>query len=333
MMTDKRPDAELAGSNEAEQLNPPKRVAVLIPCYNEEITIGAVVRDFRRTLPDADIYVFDNNSSDRTIACAREAGAIVNSVREQGKGNVVRRMFADIEADIYLLIDGDGTYDVGAAPTLIEELATHGLDMVAASRMSDEREAYRPGHRFGNWLLTACVVMIFGRSLTDMLSGYRVFSRRFVKSFPAHASGFETETELTVHAYGLRMPVSELKTVYRPRPPGSASKLNTYRDGLRILLTIIRLFKSERPLVFFAIGFALCAATSVILALPLLRTYLETGLVPRLPTALLAASLMLFGTLLLTCGIVLNTVTRGRMEAKRLAYLAIPSLWRPRAHG
>lgn len=332
MMTDKQPGTKLAGSSKAKQLGLRKRIAVLIPCYNEEVTIGAVVNDFRQTLADATIYVFDNNSSDRTIACAREAGAIVNTVREQGKGNVIRRMFADIEADIYVLVDGDGTYDASAAPTLIKELAGHGLDMVVASRTSDEREAYRPGHRFGNWLLTVCVMMIFGRSLTDMLSGYRVFSRRFVKSFPAHASGFETETELTVHAYELRMPASEIKTVYRSRPPGSTSKLNTYRDGLRILLTIIRLFKAEKPLIFFAIGFILCAVTSVILAVPLLETYLKTGLVPRLPTALLSASLMLFGTLLLTCGIVLNTVTRGRMEIKRLAYLAVPGLWRPGSH-
>ncbi|WP_084659717.1 glycosyltransferase [Rhizobium sp. IBUN] len=330
MMTDKRPEGKLAGSNEAEQLGLRRHIAVLIPCYNEEVTIGAVVHDFRRTLSDAAIYVFDNNSSDRTIPCALEAGAIVNTVREQGKGNVIRRMFADIEADIYVLVDGDGTYDASAAPTLIEELAAHGLDMVVASRTSNEREAYRLGHRFGNRLLTACVMMIFGRSLTDMLSGYRVFSRRFVKSFPAHASGFETETELTVHAYELRMPVSEIRTLYRSRPPGSASKLNTYRDGLRILLTIVRLFKAEKPLIFFAFGFILCAATSIILSVPLFKTYLETGLVPRLPTAVLAASLMLFGTLLLTCGIVLNTVTRGRMEIKRLAYLAVPGLWRPR---
>jgi len=333
MITERKQETKSVESSSREAPSFRARVAVVIPCYNEEVTIGAVVRDFRVALPDATIYVFDNNSSDRTIACAREAGAIVNTVREQGKGNVIRRMFADVEADVYLLIDGDGTYDASAAPILIEEMLAHGLDMVVASRTSTEREAYRPGHRFGNWLLTACVMMIFGRSLTDMLSGYRVFSRRFVKSFPAHASGFETETELTVHAYELRMPVSEIKTVYRSRPPGSSSKLNTYRDGLRILLTIFRLFKAEKPLVFFAIGFLFCAAASVILALPLLATYLETGLVPRIPTAVLAASLMLFGALLLTCGIVLNTVTRGRMEIKRLAYLAVPGLWRSGTHG
>ncbi|KQV73383.1 glycosyltransferase [Rhizobium sp. Root1220] len=325
--------ARLAGSCDAEQPGGDKRVAVLIPCYNEEVTIGAVVSDFRRTLSGATIYVFDNNSTDRTIACAREAGAIVNTVREQGKGNVIRRMFADIEADIYLLVDGDGTYDASAAPILIEEMTANGLDMVVASRASNEREAYRPGHRFGNWLLTACVTMIFGQSLKDMLSGYRVFSRRFVKSFPAHASGFETETELTVHAYELRMPVSEITTDYRSRPPGSTSKLNTYRDGLRILLTIIRLFKAEKPLIFFAFGFIVCVLTSVILTAPLLTTYLETGLVPRLPTAVLAATIMLFGALLLTSGMVLNTVTRGRMEIKRLAYLAVPSLWRSGSDG
>ncbi|WP_018898578.1 glycosyltransferase [Rhizobium sp. 2MFCol3.1] len=309
-------------------VRPADRIAVLVPCYNEELTIGAVVGDFRKALPQAQVYVFDNNSSDRTIACAQKAGAIVNTVSEQGKGNVIRRMFADIEADTYLLVDGDGTYDASAAPMLVAELVSRGLDMVTAIRISDEKEAYRPGHRFGNKLLTSCVVLIFGRSLTDMLSGYRVFSRRFVKSFPAHASGFETETELTVHAYGLRMPVSEIRTVYRSRPPGSSSKLSTYRDGMRIFLTIFRLFKSERPMVFFTIGCALCAIVSLTLATPLLFTYLETGLVPRLPTAVLSASLMLFGALLQTCGIILNTVTRGRAEVKRLAYLAIPGPWR-----
>lgn len=303
------------------------KIAVLIPCYNEEPTIANVINDFRRILPDAPIYVFDNNSSDNTLLCAAGAGAIVNTVREQGKGNVIRRMFADIESDIYILIDGDDTYDVSVAPVLVGELVSKGLDMVVACRQSEDRAAYRPGHRFGNRLLTSCVRMLFGRAVTDMLSGYRVFSRRFVKSFPAHAAGFETETEFTVHALELRMPVAEINTIYKSRPPGSTSKLNTYRDGLRILLTIFRLFKAEKPLLFFASGFAVCALGSVALAIPLLVTYLQTGLVPRMPTALLSSSLMLFGMLLLSCGIILDTVTRGRAEIKRLAYLAIAGIW------
>jgi glycosyltransferase involved in cell wall biosynthesis len=298
-----------------------QRIAVLVPCYNEATTIGSVVRDFQQALPSATIYVFDNNSSDGTANIAREAGAVVRAVSDQGKGNVIRRMFADVDADVYVMVDGDGTYDAKAATQLVQTLLSGALDMVVGTRVSDEREAYRPGHRFGNRLLTHCVATLFGKTFTDMLSGYRAFSRRFVKSFPAHAAGFEIETELTVHALELRMPVAEVATTYGARPEGSESKLNTWSDGFRILFMIARLFKTERPLLFFSLGFFVCALLSVILAVPVIDEYLRTGLVPRFPTAILCAALMLFGAILLTCGIVLDTVTRGRAEAKRFAYL------------
>jgi glycosyltransferase involved in cell wall biosynthesis len=301
------------------------RIAVLIPCYNEAPTVARVVADFKRAVAGAEVYVFDNNSSDGTGTIASQAGAVVRAVSEQGKGNVIRRMFADVEADVYVLVDGDDTYDADEAPMLVNKLLTDGLDMLVGSRVSDDRDAYRTGHRWGNLILTQFAATIFGRSFKDMLSGYRVFSRRYVKSFPAHSSGFETETELAVHALELKMPVAEVPTAYKPRPAGSDSKLNTYRDGFRILLTIIKLFKAEKPLLFFAIGFFVCAAVAVALAIPLLQTFLETGLVPRLPTALLCAALVLFGAMLLVCGIVLDTVTRGRMENKRFAYLSIPA--------
>lgn len=300
------------------------RIAVLVPCHNEEQTIASVVRNFRTALPAADIYVFDNNSSDLTVDCARNAGAIVKSVRDPGKGNVVRRMFADVEADVYVMVDGDDTYDAQSSASMINTLLTDGLDMMVGVRKTEEAAAYRTGHRFGNRLLTGAVRRLFGRTFTDMLSGYRVFSRRFAKSFPAHSRGFEIETELTVHALQLRMPVGEQVTAYRSRPENSTSKLNTYKDGFKILGTIIGLMKSERPLVFFSFGFALCVTLSVVLALPVLITFLQTGLVPRLPTVLLSASLGLLGMILLTCGLVLDTVTRGRIETKRLFYLMTP---------
>jgi hypothetical protein len=297
-------------------------VAVLVPCYNEAVTIGAVVEDFKRALPGARIYVFDNNSTDDTVRVARAAGATVRAVADRGKGNVIRRMFADIEADVYVMADGDGTYDAAAAPTLVQALVADGLDMVVGTRVSSERAAYRPGHRFGNQLLTRCVSALFGRTFSDMLSGYRVFSRRFVKSFPAHAVGFETETELTVHALELRMPVAEIATEYGSRPDGSESKLNTWRDGLRILFTIVKLLKTEKPLLFFSCVALLCALLSVVLALPVFEDYLQTGLVPRLPTALLCSALMLLSAILFVCGLVLDTVSHGRAEVKRLAYLS-----------
>lgn len=301
------------------------RVAILVPCYNEALTIATIVRDFQAHLPQAQVYVFDNNSTDGTAQIAREAGAIVRNVPSQGKGSVVRRMFADIEADAYVMVDGDDTYDASVAPQLVARLLDEGLDMVVGNRVSTEQAAYRPGHRFGNAMLTGFVSFIFGRTFTDILSGYRVFSRRYVKSFAAHSAGFEIETELTVHALELRMPVAEVATVYKSRPEGSVSKLNTYRDGLRILGTILRLFKSERPLAFYSIFAVLSALLSLVLAEPIVATYLQNGLVPRLPTATLCAALMLFGVILLVCGIILDAVTKGRIEQKRFAYLAQPA--------
>lgn len=304
------------------------RIAVVIPCYNEEAAIATVVRDFRQSLPSAEIYAFDNNSTDDTARVAREAGAEVISVTLQGKGNVVRRMFADVDADVYVMVDGDATYDSLAAPALVDLLIDRHLDMVVGSRLSDEETAYRLGHRFGNVLLTRCAATIFGKTFRDMLSGYRVFSRRYAKSFPAHSAGFEIETELAVHALSLKMPVAELETRYKSRPEGSESKLSTYRDGFRILRTILKLFKTEKPLAFFSTGFFLFAVLSVALAIPVFETFFETGLVPRVPTVILSSGLMLAGAILLICGIVLDTVTRGRNEAKHFAYLAVPAVRR-----
>jgi len=301
------------------------KIAVLIPCYNEEAAIGKVVSDFRRVLPDATIYVYDNNSRDRTVEVARAAGAIVRNEALQGKGNVVRRMFADIEADVYVLIDGDDTYDAASAPKMIEALLREPLDMVNGARVTDIAKAYRPGHRFGNWLLTSMVAWTFGNRFHDMLSGYRVMSRRYVKSFPALSAGFETETELTVHALELRMPTLEVLTPYKDRPPGSVSKLSTFRDGFRILWTIIVLVKEERPMQFFSLVAAVLAIISVALIVPIVIQYAHTGLVPRFPTAILAMGLMIISFLSLTCGLVLDTVTRGRREMKRMRYLNIPA--------
>ncbi|MYM23180.1 glycosyltransferase [Duganella sp. FT135W] len=301
-----------------------QRIAVIVPCYNEALTIGNIVRDFNTCLPQAAVYVFDNNSSDATMAVAKEAGAIVRSVPLQGKGNVIRRMFADVDADIYIMVDGDDTYDASVAPQLAEKLLREGLDMVVGTRVTEEQEAYRFGHRFGNKLLTGCVSVVFGNTFTDMLSGYRIFSRRYAKSFAAHAAGFETETELTVHALELRMPVAEVSTIYKSRPEGSFSKLNTYRDGIRILWMITKLFKNEKPLHFFSLLAGLCAIAAGVLAVPLVETFVQTGLVPRLPTAVLCTGLSLFGVVLLSCGLILDTVTKGRIEQKRFAYLAVP---------
>jgi hypothetical protein len=298
------------------------RVAVLIPCYNEELSIGRVVSGFRAALPEAAVYVYDNNSRDKTAAAARAAGAIVRREPLQGKGHVVRRMFADIDADIYVLVDGDDTYDPSAAAGLVAHLVEEGLDLVNGARVGDSGTAYRWGHRWGNTALTSFVSAAFGRRFEDMLSGYKVFSRRFVKSFPALSSGFEIETELTVHALQLDMPVDERPTSYKDRAEGSMSKLNTWRDGWRILMTIMLLIKEERPLAFFG---ALCAAlttTSLVLASPVIATWLETGLVPRLPTALLATGLVILGFLSLACGLILDSVARGRREMRRLHYLA-----------
>ena len=305
-------------------MNMPKiEVAVLIPCYNEEVAITSVVADFRAALPDAQIFVFDNNSSDRTIELATKAGAVVFKVPLQGKGNVVRKMFADINSEVYLLVDGDGTYDAGSAKTMVATLLSENYDMVVGRRISEEVTAYRRGHVFGNWLLTECVAQLFGRSFTDILSGYRVFSHRYVKSFPALASGFEIETELTVHALELKMSIVEIATPYKSRPEGSFSKLNTYRDGIRILKMILKLFRQERPLFFFGIVSTALWLIAATLSVPLFVTYARTGLVPRFPTAILITGLAITGFLALTCGLILDTVTRGRQEMKRLSYLQI----------
>lgn len=309
-----------------------QRVALIVPCYNEEATITQVVQAFRAAMPQLEIHVFDNRSIDRTSEMARAAGALVTSVPLRGKGNVVRRMFADTEADVYVMVDGDATYDAGAVSQLVDMLLDERLDMVVGCRKTpteDAQAAYRPGHQWGNQMLTGSVRAIFGGQFTDMLSGYRAFSRRYAKSFPALSAGFETETELTVHALQLRMPIGEVTTPYGSRPEGSESKLSTYRDGWRILLTIARLFISERPAAFFGMAAGLLALISMVLIMPVLANYMHTGLVPRLPTAVLSASLMMSSLMALVCGLVLDNVARGRQETKRLAYLAIP-LARPK---
>jgi glycosyltransferase involved in cell wall biosynthesis len=300
-------------------------IAVLVPCYNEEVAIPKVVADFRAALPEATIYVYDNNSRDGTVAAARAAGAIVRTETLQGKGNVVRRMFADIEADIYVLVDGDDTYEAGAAPAMVRQLVENQLDMVNGARVTEIEAAYRPGHRFGNAMLTGIVAWIFGNRVSDMLSGYRVFSRRFVKSFPALAAGFETETEFTVHALELKMPVGEVRTSYKDRPVGSTSKLRTYSDGFRILRTILILVKEERPLQFFSLAGGVLLLAGLTIFFPVLVEYFRTGLVPRLPTAILSTGLVILSFLSFACGLILDTVTRGRKEAKRIAYLSVPA--------
>ncbi|MGJ4883722.1 MULTISPECIES: glycosyltransferase family 2 protein [unclassified Bradyrhizobium] len=303
-------------------ISPSMRIAVLVPCYNEEAAVAAVVRDFKQALPTATVYVYDNNSKDRTIEVARAAGAEVRSERRQGKGHVVRRMFADVDADIYVLVDGDATYDAPSAPGMVARLVSERLDMVVGLRVDQEQAAYRMGHRTGNWMLTSFLAEVFGQAFKDILSGYRVFSRRFVKSFPVLSDGFEIETELTVHALELALPVAELATPYYARPEGSVSKLNTWRDGFRILGTILKLYRSEKPLRFFsAIGIFL-ALVSIGFAIPIFVTYIETGLVPRLPTAVLSMGLMIMALLSASSGLVLDTVTRGRREMKLLAYLS-----------
>ena len=301
------------------------RVAVLLPCYNEAAAIGQTVRDFRSALPDATVYVFDNNSTDDTAALARAAGAEVRLEPQQGKGRVVRRMFADVDADVYVMADGDATYEAAAAPRLIARLRDEQLDMVVGARRSQVEAAYRRGHVLGNRLLTGLLARLFGRSFDDILSGYRVFSRRFVKSFPVLSSGFEIETEMSVHALEMRMPVAEEVTAYAARPDGSESKLSTWRDGWRILTTITALYRLERPLSFFgAIGLALLLV-ALLLAMPLVWTFVATGLVPRLPTAVGVVGLVVLASLSFVCGLILDTVVRGRLEVRRLAYLALPA--------
>ena len=299
------------------------QVAVLVPCYNEEHAVAKVVADFRTALPEAAIYVYDNNSTDNTVAAARAAGAVVRRETYQGKGHVVRRMFNDIEADVYVLVDGDATYDAASAPAMVDKLVEERLDMVVAARIDREQAAYRRGHRTGNRVLTGFVAHMFGRSFTDILSGYRVFSRRFVKSFPILSGGFEIETELTIHALELELPVGEIATPYYSRQRGSSSKLSTWSDGYRILWTVLKLYRAERPLSLFgAFGLAL-AIISIGLAIPIFITYVQEGLVPRLPTAVLSTGLMLLAFLSIAVGLILDTVTRGRREFKLIAYLAL----------
>ena len=299
-------------------------VAVLVPCFNEELTVGKTVAAFREALPSATVYVYDNNSTDRTNDVARAAGAVVRSEPRQGKGNVVRRMFADIDADIFVLVDGDATYDAEAAPRMVRRAIEENLDFVNGARVSRSMDAYRRGHRFGNYVLTELVRKIFGREFTDMLSGYKVFSRRYVKSFPAMSRGFEIETELTVHALELRMPSAEEPTSYGERPSGSVSKLSTFRDGARILRLIFDLVRNERPLQFFGLAGALLVLIAVVLTIPLAETYFQTGLVPRLPTAVLAIGLIIIGFLSFLAGLILDVVATMRSEMKRLAYLSYP---------
>ena len=299
-------------------------IAVLVPCLNEELTVEKTVGAFRNALPLATVYVYDNNSTDRTVSVARAAGAVVRNEPRQGKGNVVRRMFADIDADIYVLVDGDATYEAEAAPRMVRRAIDENLDFVNGARMSRSMDAYRRGHKFGNYILTAMVRSIFGNQFTDMLSGYKVFSRRYVKSFPAMSRGFEIETELTVHALELRMPSAEEFTAYGERPSGSISKLSTFRDGTRILRLIFDLVRNERPLEFFGlVGLALILV-AVALAVPLVQTFLETGLVPRFPTAILSVGMIIVGFLSCLAGLILDVVATMRGEMKRLAYLSYP---------
>ena len=312
-------------------LNP--TVAVVVPCHNEEVTVADVVRSFSSAIPGCIVFVYDNASTDATFENAKAAGAVVRKEPLPGKGNVVRRMFADIEADVFVLVDGDGTYDASAAPALIDRLLAESLYMVSASRVETNVHAYRTGHRLGNVLLTSVVSNIFRRDFKDMLSGYRVMSRRFVKSFPALSAGFEIETELTVHALQLRLPIAEVDTDYKDRPVGSTSKLNTYRDGFRILMTIVRLVKEEKPFAFFSLVALVLAALSVALGFPVIAEFLSTGLVPRLPTAVLATGVMLAALNNFFCGLILQTVTRGRVELKRLHYMSIPIRFPSRSSG
>ena len=298
------------------------RVAVVLPCYNEEAAIAETIAGFRAALPDAAIYVYDNNSSDRTVEIARRAGAHVRSERQQGKGHVVRRMFADVDADVYVMADGDLTYDPNAAPAMVAMLLDEQLDMVVGTRQHEAVDAYRGGHLLGNRLFTGLLSGLFGRSFTDIFSGYRVFSRRFVKSFPVLSAGFEIETEISVHALELRMPCGELATAYGARPDGSESKLSTFRDGWRILKTIGTLYRIERPVLFYGTIGGLLLLAALFLAIPLVVTYIDTGFVPRFPTAILLTGMTIVAVLCFFAGLILDTVTRGRREMRRLAYLS-----------
>ena len=304
-------------------------VAVILPCFNEVAVIASVIADFRAALPEAGIYVFDNASTDGTAEVAAEAGAVVRHVPQRGKGKVVRRQFADVDADVYVMADGDGTYDAGQSRALVDMLLDSGLDMVVGTRQAvGDGSEYRPGHVLGNKVLTGTVANIFGRGFSDMLSGYRVLSRRFVKSLPALSKGFEIETELTIHALELRAPYGEMPTAYGSRVEGSTSKLSTIRDGLAIVETIVRLFARERPRqLYMALGSAV-ALFSMLIAIPVIVDYFETGLVPRFPTAILAGLGIVAGLILGATAVILDSVVTGRREVKRLRYLEIPA---PRA--
>ncbi|MDB4962297.1 MAG: glycosyl transferase [Myxococcales bacterium] len=300
-------------------------IAVLVPCFNEAAAIGKVVADFKAALPSATVYVYDNNSTDNTVEVATAAGAEVRRETRRGKGNVVRRMFQDIEADIYVMVDGDDTYQAGVAQKLVDKLVEDNLDMVVGRRVETHQAAYRAGHRLGNAVLTGLVRWLFGAQIVDMLSGYRVFSRRFVKSFPSFSREFEIETELTVHAMQMRMPVAEVDTDYKERPPGSTSKLRTFRDGWRILLTITNLMRNERPLLFFSLVGLLIAIIAVILGVPVFLEFLDTHLVRRFPTAILCTGLVVISFLCVATGLILDLVSHVRRESKRLAYLSYPA--------
>ena len=301
-----------------------KKIAITIPCYNEAAAISGVVSAFADAMPEADIFVYDNASTDDTVEIAKKSGAIVYTEPDKGKGNVVRRMFADIDADIYVIVDGDGTYDASKCSEMIHRLINNNLDMVVATRKAiNSKDAYRPGHVFGNWMLTRSVSYLFGHGFTDMLSGYRVMSRRFVKSFPIISKGFEIETEMTIHALQMRASYEEMETMYDSRPEGSESKLSTFRDGFRILKMIFLLFKDERPFHFFGLFSLFLFVSSIILAIPIFITYSETGMVPRLPTAILSASLMILSFFSIVSGLILDGLSRSKLKVKRISYLSI----------
>lgn len=298
-------------------------IAVIIPCFNEAITISGVIGSIKKNLPQAKIYVFDNNSTDNTALIAKKSGAIVHKIRNQGKGNVVRKMFSDIDAEIYIMVDGDGTYDIKDINKHIRKLIDEKLDMLVGKRISSAKEAYRKGHRLGNKLITYAVSRIFNNKLEDILSGYRLFSKRFVKSFPAISNGFEIETELTIHAYKLRMACDEVSIKYNARPDGSLSKLSTFKDGFLILITIVKLFEQEKPFHFFSLISLFTLVLSFTISIPIIRHFLLTGLVPKIPTAIICASLIIISCILFLCGIIIKSITQARTEQKYLSFLSI----------
>lgn len=300
-------------------------IACVVPCHNEEAAVGTVVQDLRAALPEAEIYVYDNRSTDRTAEVAREAGAIVRHEPRKGKGNVIRRAFADVDADALLIIDGDDTYDASRARDMVSLLFEGPYDQVLGARREKVEGAYRPGHAVGNRVLTGAVRWLFGNEVTDMLSGYRVFSRRYIKSFPALSREFETETEMTVHSLNLRLPTTEMAVDFKDRPTGSESKLRTYRDGWRILLMIMNLARRERPALVHGAVSGLLALIAAMLGAPVLLEFARTGEVPRLPTAVLAASLVTIAALVLLVGYVLESVVHMRQEQSRLIYLGYPA--------